>query len=181
MGRPLVRAFVAVEVPRGEIAEPGDSPSAPDHLTLRFLGDIDEPAADELMQTLALAVARVPPFEFVLEGVGAFPSRARPRVVWRGVTRGEGELQALARVVRDAIGPAGGPEDRSPFVPHVTLFRVRSPRDRERAARLLAPNAPVPPSTVVPVAAVHFVESQLTSTGARHRTRARFPLAGTDP
>jgi RNA 2',3'-cyclic 3'-phosphodiesterase len=164
-----VRAFVAVEVPRE---------GRPDHLTLRFLGEIDPPRADKLMRALLPAVRRVVPFEFVLEGVGAFPSRDRPRVVWRGVSRGEAELRALAGVVRETIVRAGMVDDPAPFVPHVTLFRVRSPRDRERAAHLLAPNASVPAPTVVPVTSVQFVESQLTAAGAVHRALARFPLEG---
>lgn len=173
-----MRAFVAVEVPRGEDGETGASLSVPDHLTLCFLGDIDQPRADELMQELAPAVACLPPFEFVLAGIGAFPSRDRPRVVWRGVTRGEGELQALARVVRATIRSVEGTVEASAFVPHVTLFRVRSSRDRERAARLLAPNASLPPPKIVLVTSVQLVESQLSSAGAWHRTLARFPLAG---
>jgi len=173
-----VRAFVAVEVPREVRPGEGTSPSAPDHLTLRFLGEIDPPQADELMRALLPAVARVAPFEFVLEGVGAFPSRERPRVVWRGVSRGEAELRVLARVVRETIVRTGMADDPAPFVPHVTLFRVRSPRDRERAAQLLAPNAAMPAPVVVPVNSVQFVESQLTTSGAVHRTLARFPLEG---
>lgn len=175
-----MRAFVAVAVPKGEGAEAGGAHAAPDHghLTLRYLGEIDEPTVGDLMRALPPAVARVAPFEFVLEGVGAFPSAERPRVVWRGVSRGAGELRALAGVVRETVASMGMPEDPAPFVPHVTLFRVRSIRDLERAARRLAPNAPPIPPTEVLATSVHFVESQLTSSGASHRTLARFPLAG---
>ena len=84
-------------------------------------------------------------------------------------------------MVRETVDASGAVRDPAPFVPHVTLFRVRSPRDRERAARLLAPNAAVPLPTTVGVDSVQFVESQLTRTGAIHRTRARFPLEGTPP
>ncbi|MCI4372352.1 MAG: RNA 2',3'-cyclic phosphodiesterase [Thermoplasmata archaeon] len=173
-----MRAFVAVEVPPTLDAEIEPARSAPDHLTLRFLGDVDERTIEELIRVLAPSVASFAPFEFVLEGVGAFPSTDRPRVVWRGVSRGEAELRSLALGVRTAIRSAGGGDDPAPFVPHVTLFRVRSPRDRERAARLFAANASIPPPTVVPVRSVEFVESELTSAGARHRTRASFPLLG---
>ena len=176
-----MRAFVAVEVPSGAGDPGGVATPAPDHRTLRFLGEIDEPTAEALLRSLGPAVARVPAFEFVLEGVGAFPSADRPRVVWRGVSRGEAELRALARVVRETVDASGAVRDPAPFVPHVTLFRVRSPRDRERAARLLAPGASLPPPTPVGVDSVQFVESQLTRTGAIHRTRARFHLEGTPP
>jgi 2'-5' RNA ligase len=174
-----MRAFVAVPVPRGDTRDFGVD--APDHLTLRFLGEIDPPTSEGLIRRLTPVVAAAPPFEFVLEGVGAFPSTARPRVVWRGVTRGAEELGGLAQSVRDAVELAGVPADPAPFIPHVTLFRVRSPRERERATRMLTPGALVPPAQVVPVESVHLVESELTPAGARHRSRALFPLAGTRP
>jgi RNA 2',3'-cyclic 3'-phosphodiesterase len=173
-----VRAFIAVEVPRGETRAAGELVAAPEHLTLRFLGDIEARTAEAIMAALAPALAPFAPFEFVLEGVGAFPTPARPRVVWLGVSRGKGELESLARLVGETVRPIVGTSDSSPFVPHVTLFRVRSPRDRERAARLFEAGAPLPPPTRVLVTQVQFVESQLSSSGAHHRTLARFPLSG---
>ncbi len=173
-----MRAFVAVPVPRPEDSKTGTPAFTLDHLTLRFLGEVDARSAKELVRSLAPAVAPLTPFEFVLEGVGAFPSPERPRVLWRGVTRGAEELQALARVVHDTVERAGVAPDPAPFVPHATLFRVRSARDRERARRLLAPNAPLPAPRVVAVTEVEFVESELTPAGARHRVLARFPLSG---
>jgi 2'-5' RNA ligase len=120
-----VRAFLAVEVPPDERPRDGMSTEAPQHLTLRFLGDVEDPAVESLTRSLGPAVASHRAFELVLEGVGAFPSRDRPRVVWRGVGHGREEVAALARTVRDAVVRAGLPDDPVPFVPHVTLFRVR--------------------------------------------------------
>jgi 2'-5' RNA ligase len=171
-----VRAFLAVEVPRPDAAR---TDVAREHLTLRFLGEIDEPTADAIAGALGPALAPIAPFEFVVEGVGAFPTAERPRVVWRGVGRGSAELKELARVVRATVVSVGVPDDPAPFVPHVTLFRVRTPRDRERAARLLGPDADSTPRTPVPVEAVELVESELRPGGAVHRTRARVPLRGT--
>ena len=176
-----MRAFVAVEVPGREGEGAGATASAPEHLTLRFLGEIDSGLVDRLIERLGPALARIARFEFVLDGVGAFPSPHRPRVVWRGVTEGAGELHALARAVREVVDSGGASEDATPFVPHMTLFRVRSSRDRERAARLLAPQATLPPPTRVPVTSVQFVESRLSASGAHHEVRARFPLAGAGP
>jgi RNA 2',3'-cyclic 3'-phosphodiesterase len=172
-----VRSFVAVEVPSSGRSATGEPTGAPDHLTLRFLREIDERTAEGLERALRPAVASVGQFEFTLDGVGAFPTPARPRVVWRGVTQGEPELQSLARVVRVAVEAVLGKVESEPFVPHVTLFRVRTPRDRERAARALTPDAPRLPPTIVQVSEVLLVESRLTPSGAVHRVRARFPLA----
>jgi RNA 2',3'-cyclic 3'-phosphodiesterase len=176
-----VRAFVAVIVPGAPPSEGVPRYAAADHLTLQFLGEVDDVRVDALARALGPALARAPPFDFALEGLGAFPTAGRPRVVWRGVSRGASELDALARTVRDTVESVGIAPDRSPFVPHVTLFRVRTPRDRERADRLLRSGDGVPPPQVVAVTAVELVESRLEPAGAVHRTFARFPLGGTGP
>jgi RNA 2',3'-cyclic 3'-phosphodiesterase len=173
-----VRAFIAVEIPRVSPVGPSGGSPPPDHLTLRFLGDIEERTANDVIRALGPFVVAVPRFEIVVEGIGAFPSEHRPRVVWRGVTQGSAELQHLAHVVRAAVESAGVAPDPTPFVPHVTLFRVRSPRDLERANRLLRSEEIAPPSTIVPVGSVEFVESQLLPRGAVHRTRASVALGG---
>jgi RNA 2',3'-cyclic 3'-phosphodiesterase len=174
-----MRAFVAVEIPNAPAL--GERRSAPEHLTLRFLEEVAAPTVDRLIASLGPAVARVPPFVCVLDGVGAFPSRARPRVVWRGVATGAAELEVLAGAVRAAVVAAGLPDDPRPFVPHVTLFRVRSGPDRDAAERLLSGAVAAPPPQPVPVDHVALVESRLTPPGAVHHVLRRFPLGGGPP
>jgi RNA 2',3'-cyclic 3'-phosphodiesterase len=171
-----VRAFVAVPVPRAPEVPSARSGLPPEHLTLRFLGEISDTLARDLAMSLGPALAPFPSFEIVLKGVGAFPTTDRPRVVWRGVTRGTVDLHAVAQAVNAVVTSLGGAIDPAPFVPHVTLFRVRSPSDRARAADLLHAVAPAPPTQVVPVTAIELVASRLTPTGADHTTLARFPL-----
>jgi RNA 2',3'-cyclic 3'-phosphodiesterase len=174
-----VRAFVAVTIPE-EASSEGETPkgASPEHLTLRFLGEVDEATVDQLTRRLGPVVAGCSSFEFVVDGVGVFPRADRPRVVWRGVTRGAGDLEALARLVREVVESVGLAPDRTPFVPHVTLFRVRSARDRERAVRLLRSAEETPAPVVVSVRSVDLVESRLEPRGAIHRIVARFPLDG---
>jgi RNA 2',3'-cyclic 3'-phosphodiesterase len=166
-----VRAFVAVET--------GTSPAttAPEHLTLRFLGDTDPADLDRIAAALAAAFRDRPAFEFTLAGIGAFPSPRRPRVVWIGVTDGADELRALAARLADALASVGVPPEPEPFVPHVTLFRVRSPRDLDRARALLDGHAPAPPARTVRVSTVVLKESVLGRDGPHHRTVRAFPLA----
>lgn len=170
-----MRAFVAVDLGGSE----GDTArrAAPEHLTLRFLGEISVEQA-RLAERLLVPVGRqFRPFHLNLEGVGAFPSADRPRVVWQGVSVGRAELSALALAVRAALAPAFG-EERGPFVAHRTLFRVRSPVDRDRARELLEGRRPAPPALSTTVAAFQLKESVLGSRGATHTTIASFPLAG---
>ncbi len=110
-----------------------------------------------------------------LEGVGAFPSAARPRVLWQGVGAGRDEIVTLAGRVRDALEPAFG-VDRERFVPHLTLFRVRSDADRLAAEELLSGRRPPPAPRDVVVPALLVKESVLGPGGAVHRTVATLPF-----
>jgi len=141
------------------------------------LGEIPEASLATLADCLRPVAAQHLGFDLVVEGVGAFPTADRPRVVWRGVGVGEAPLRGLATAVREAVCRAGFPDDPIPFSPHVTLFRVRSTADRARAFSLLNGTEPAPRPIVVSVREVHLVESRLVPAGAIHQVRARFPLA----
>lgn len=179
---PRVRAFVAVALaPPSAPAPDGEADPAPPHLTLRFLGEIDDDRTEPIATTLRDAVRELPPFDFTLEGVGAFPSRGDPRVVWVGATLGAEQVTDLAARVSAALAAAGIPPELHDFAPHVTLFRVRSPRDRSRARLLLDGAEPPPPPRVVHVAAIVLKESTLTRAGPVHRTLGTFALGGPVP
>lgn len=171
-----MRAFVAVEVP----ASSGKAlrPAAPEHLTLLFLGEVPTERVAPIVNALTPVGARVAPFDLTLEGVGAFPTPERPRVVWVGATEGSAELTRLALGVRTALAPEGEPRREEVFVPHLTLFRVRSAADRRRAADLLSGTGPPPSPRRVRVREFVLKESVLSARGATHRTVATFPLSG---
>ena len=100
-----MRAFVAVEIPSPEGAVPRSA--APEHLTLLFLGEVPPERVSGIVTTLTPVAATVAPFNLTLEGVGAFPSPDRPRVVFVGATEGASELGELARRVREGLLPEG--------------------------------------------------------------------------
>ncbi len=157
----------------------GEALSA-DHLTLRFFAEISTATAEEIGRRVRAAVASLTPFDLTIEGVGAFPSWDRPRVVWRGVSVGSDQLKALATAVRSAVVAAGCADDPQPFVPHVTLFRVRSPRERELALRYARKELPAPTPVRIRIDRVVFVESRLGSNGAAHRILDSLPLGPDD-
>ena len=118
------------------------------HLTLRFLGDVDEAVLPDLRDQLAQEVASVRvPLE--LAGVGQFGSRSRPTVLWFGLAGDLDRLASLHDAVERAVVAAGLEGDDRPLRPHVTFARVarqatsrasdarsatRSPRPRRRRA-----------------------------------------------
>jgi 2'-5' RNA ligase len=111
----------------------------------------------------------------VLRSVGAFPQPARPRVVWAGVAEGAAELKDLQGRVDRELAREGFASDRRPFVPHVTLFRVRSAADAERARRLVRDLAELELGRGT-VREVELKESVLTPQRAIHRSLARVAL-----
>jgi len=127
----MIRLFTALEIP-AEIANrledlqsglPGARWIEREnfHLTLRFMGDIPEPQADDLHAELWEVEAH--PFEIQLEGIGQF-GKAKPHAVWAGV-RMTPELKQLQLRHEAAARRAGlDPEPRK-FTPHVTIARCR--------------------------------------------------------
>lgn len=135
-----IRCFIALALPddlrqalaglQGEFAAPQRDlrlslPRADSlHLTLAFLGDVDEAIIPALHEALCPAIAAHEPFSLVLRGCGGFPDLARPRVIWAGVER-HPRLLALHADLATALRSAGLAPDSRPYAPHLTLARVK--------------------------------------------------------
>lgn len=148
------------------------------HLTLRFLGEVDEEVANGLGSALQTALAGGSPFSLRLGGVGCFPPRGAPRVLWVGVESGLDELVALGASVDLALAASGLPAQNSALSPHVTLGRVnaeRGPATLEIARRFLAAEYPASGASVPEslVSGVSLIESRLASSGPRYFNLAR--------
>jgi len=98
------------------------------HITVRFLGSVDQVAYERFLAVLAEAEMPMS-FSIRLTGLGAFPNPRKATVVWAGVVDSSGSLGELNEITETAAQSAGlGPEER-PFHPHVTLARVRPQKD----------------------------------------------------
>ena len=131
-----MRAFVAVEVPAPELPVPVPRPPER-HLTLRFFADLPAERVDAVVAALRRSSEGLGPFEVELRSGGAFPDSARPRVVYLAVGVGSTELSRLAGRFEELCRGEGFPAEVRPFVPHVTLFRVRDPAEAVRAREVL--------------------------------------------
>lgn len=177
-----MRAFVAVfpppEVRKKALVSARRLPSAnrvrwarPEnvHLTLKFLGDVREEALDGLSAALGEICAGHTPFDAALAGLGAFPSARRARVLWAGVGAGSDRLRSLAADIDAALAPLGFEREKRPYIPHLTLGRVRG-----------QPASFDLPSSIEDlgfrVRHVELMESALTAEGAIYRTVDTFAL-----
>lgn len=104
------------------------------HLTLRFIGEVD----NGLMEDVVDALAMVPgaPFELRLKGIGHFPPRGELRVIWVGVEKSL-ELGRLKGRIDRALDHLGLARENRKFTPHVTLARLRRPPEPHRLASYL--------------------------------------------
>ncbi len=147
-------------------------PRAQWHLTLQFLGPVDD--AEALRSGVAAAAAAHATFAVQLAGGGAFPSARRGTVLWVGVDH-EDALVRLAESVHAATEPLGHGRDERPYHPHLTLARAPRPRSLSDLVETIG-TAPIGPAWTVTEVAV--VESDTRPTGAVHTVWDRLALRG---
>jgi RNA 2',3'-cyclic 3'-phosphodiesterase len=101
------------------------------HVTLAFLGQVDEAAATRLLPRLERAARRHQQVRLAFAGAGAFPSTTRANVLWSGLSGDRGALARLAESVAAGASRAGAPppDKGRRFRPHLTLARCRMPAD----------------------------------------------------
>jgi 2'-5' RNA ligase len=143
------------------------------HLTLKFLGAVEDARVERVTNAMRAAVAGATTFELAARGVGCFPNPRSPRVLWAGLAD-EPALLALAERVERECRALGFPAEERPFRSHITLARIagRVALDPTR----LAPDRPVFGSWRVP--RVVLMESQLSPRGSRYSVRDEATLEG---
>lgn len=138
------------------------------HLTLKFLGATDAALAPRIMDGLLESMDGALAPALSLSGLGTFPNRGNPRVIWAGVS---GDMETLGdlqgRVETVAIG-LGWESERRPFRPHLTIGRVRDRISGTARRRLVAAisDCSVPRLASWRPDAVRLYKSELTPRGA---------------
>ena len=181
-----MRLFVAVALPpeaAGELDEVAAPlrPARPDlrwtgrdawHLTLAFLGEVDEAVIAKLSVRLERAARRHPFLSLSLAGAGAFPSATRARVLWTGIQGDRRELGLLAASAGAGARRAGAPPAASGrgYQPHLTLARCRAPADVTALVEALGGFAGTP-----------WVASELHLIHSRLGAHPRYEVIGTWP
>jgi 2'-5' RNA ligase len=184
-----MRTFIAIEIPeqvKTELArlqsdlrrvQADVSWTKPEniHLTLRFLGEVEEKKLEALKRVCAESAAEFAPFVLALKGAGVFPNFRQPRVLWAGLA-GETETAArLQRRLEEGLVSLGfAPEDK-PFKPHLTVGRVKSGKNARQVAAL-AEIAELP-ALSFEVGEIVLMKSELHTAGARYTPLAKCVLS----
>jgi len=108
------------------------------HLTLKFLGDITEENCEKIRSIIDEIGRSVKPFEISIKDIGAFPNMNYPRVIWIGLDKGAAESKALAAKISEEALKIGFQKEPRPFAPHLTIGRVRSPKNKEALKEKIA-------------------------------------------
>ena len=148
----LLRAFIAIEIP-AEIKKAIAYQTAGlqtttgravrwvsaenTHLTLKFIGELSDASVGLLSQVLQAECSQFEPFEISVRGIGSFPSRHRPRVIWVGLDAPP-ELTRLQTRIEAAAARLGYAPEERPFSPHLTVGRVREQASVEEMNKIEA-------------------------------------------
>jgi RNA 2',3'-cyclic 3'-phosphodiesterase len=146
------------------------------HLTLLFLGEVEDRELPALCQAVADCCAQQPAFTLSIESVGCFPNPRRPRIVWVGVGAGRDEVTTLHDALEPPLLKLGcyRREERS-YTPHVTLGRIRGERSNDSLGQALTRQAKWRGGEVA-VREIKVLSSELTPQGPIYTVLSRAKL-----
>lgn len=187
----MTRTFLALELPEvvkralrrkidhlGRVM-PGVRWADPDglHLTLAFLGELDDERLAAATQSASEVAAAHAPFTLRLAGLGTFGSARSPRVIWVGV---EGEKASLLKVqsaLADDLEARGFPREERAFSPHLTLARLKKPLSDDALTALARAQREPAANVTWHADAISVMKSELLRPAARYTALSRWPLA----
>jgi 2'-5' RNA ligase len=144
------------------------------HVTIKFLGPVEEAKLASFGAALGEALGTLPRFRIELRGMGAFPSARKANVLWAGVADGSGRLGAVAEIVEETAARLGiGERENRPFRAHVTVGRSKGGVDARAALAPFERRA----FGAAPVDEVLVFESRLGGDGSTYVLRHRAALA----
>ena len=176
------RLFVALEMPHSVnhgliglcqgVSDAKWADIAPFHLTIRFIGDVDDGLLEDIQN--ALANIETPAFDLALKGVGYFPPRGPAKILWAGIEEAPLLLRLRGQVTATLETIGLEPEQRK-FAPHITLARLKRGPATTRVGEFLETHA-LFRTEPFPVTQFHLYSSRLSPGGALHRIEASYRL-----
>ena len=144
------------------------------HVTLKFLGNVDEENVGAVSDAVAAIASDHRPFEMAIAGTGAFPNGRQPRVLWLGVENADGALAQLAADVDMRLSEIGFEKEKRRFSPHLTIARIREPQKAKRLSEVHLQSRFV--SQPFTVGELVVYQSQLQPTGSVYNAISRHAL-----
>ncbi len=145
------------------------------HLTLKFLGDISSGTVEDAKQIQENLSRTAQPFAIELTELGAFPGIKNPRVLWIGLKDENNHIADLVLQLEKECENIGIKKEQRPFSPHITIGRIRSPRNIASLFPVVT-NYPFPSGLKQNCQSFVFYQSALTSQGPLYKILKEFPL-----
>lgn len=192
-----MRLFVAVRLPeeiKAHLQEPWERlqalkevhwiPLESLHITLKFLGSVDQARVPLLVDKLDAVAEECSLFSIYCESPGVFPSAQRPRIFWTGIQGDRARLERLAEEVNSGMGELGFPKEERSFLPHLTLGRLKtegaSRQGRDLAERFSALFGAYKSPPFV-ISSFDLMRSHLSPHGSTYETLHVSVLKGSEP
>lgn len=177
----MIRLFIAINIPeliKMQIQGMGRSirngrpiPAEQLHLTLKFIGEVESSRLLDIQETLEEIT--FDKFSIKIKGIGTFPPRGAPRILWAGIA----PTDATARIrntIENKLAAINIPKERQKHTPHITLARLRN-CPLEQVHNFLAGNALLE-TEEFEVARFSLYSSRLTKKGAIHTIEREYSL-----
>lgn len=185
----MIRAFIAIELNKEIVATLKSieeklmitgadvrwvTPSSI-HLTLKFLGNVEEKMIVMISESAEAVAKKYTPFQLNVEKIGTFPARGNPRVIWVGVKEERDNLIKLKMDIEKEMVNLGFEREEREFTPHLTLGRVRSQKGREALLKKIEENRDLNLGSFY-VNSFHLFRSDLHPQGAIYTKIKTFML-----
>jgi 2'-5' RNA ligase len=149
------------------------------HLTLAFLGELDDERLVTTHEATQAAALQGAPFALALDRLGTFGPPHAPRVIWAGVGGEVAPLRRVQRILAGELDQRSFPPQEHPFSPHLTLARIKERLPApERTALQQRGNRPLAHTATWTVTTLDVMKSELVRPAARYTTLASYPLGG---
>ena len=145
------------------------------HTTLKFLGEVQEQDVSRLIDIVSDALKGRKAFHNEFVGVGTFPEKGTPRVIWIGTAKGALEQKEMASAIEETLSEAGYEKEEKTFVPHLTIGRIKGKTDSAGLKAALE-NLKEKKIGVSEITSVEIMKSKLKRSGATYEVVKSFSL-----
>ena len=147
------------------------------HLTLKFLGNIEEIKVQEVSRALESIIKDFKKFTISFSKIGAFPNINKPRVVWVAIDEGKGTLKLLADKIESRLEKIGFEKEKREFKAHLTLGRVKSLKNISQLTEVIQKTG-FQSQDKIKISALILFQSTLAPKGAIYAPLAEIKLPG---
>ena len=144
------------------------------HITLKFLGDVNENKIDFIDQIIKNSIQEIHPFTIHLKGTGVFPNENYMKVVWIGIQKTE-PIKRITNTLEEQLEPLGFMREKRNFSPHLTIGRVRTAKNKPQLLKVLKEFVNIEFGEQE-ITSIKMKKSDLTPAGPIYTTLREIPL-----